>query len=204
MLTELRPEANELDEAVSVRVEVASAVVRLALLYVAQDAGWRECPHADPCGCLLVSDRWAASSTRRVDVLVTPDEPAACQRAIDATLHGLVRAVVLWNEPAGLASACAALQADLTMIPTRVIELAGLAPRLTDRQSDTLRLLAAGRSSRSIAGTLHQSESTSKRDIAELLELFDAPNRTALVSTATELGFVKTVAHAFSRSTREM
>jgi DNA-binding NarL/FixJ family response regulator len=71
-----------------------------------------------------------------------------------------------------------------------VLELGALAPRLTDRQRQTLRLLARGSSSTSIAGALRQSESTAKRDIAELLVLFDAPNRTALVSSAASLGFV--------------
>jgi DNA-binding NarL/FixJ family response regulator len=65
------------------------------------------------------------------------------------------------------------------------------APRVSERQVETLQLLAAGRSSRAIAQALRSSESTAKRDISELLQLFDAANRTALVTAATSLGFIR-------------
>jgi DNA-binding CsgD family transcriptional regulator len=175
--------------AASVRVEVASTVVRLALLYVARDGGWGVCEHEGRCGCRRVSDRLPVGPDC-LDVAVANPEPASCQAAIEATLAGQVRAVVLASEPEDLTAACAGLAEGLTVIPTRVIELGSLAPKLTERQRATLRLLAKGASSTTIARALRQSESTAKRDIAELLQLFDVPNRAALVSSAAALGFV--------------
>jgi DNA-binding NarL/FixJ family response regulator len=173
-----------------VLVDVASTVVRLALRYVARDADWAECaPCPLGCGCLVVADRVVVGD-RRTDVLVVRDDPASCQAAVAAVAEGDVAGVVLWSEPDDLRAVCDGIRQGLTVVPRRVIELGALAPRLSDRQRETLRLLAMGRSSQSIASALQQSESTAKRDIAELLQLFDAPNRTALVSAAASLGFV--------------
>ena len=178
-----------LTETCSVRLEVASTLVRLALLYVIGDRGWGTCAHEGACRCLVVSDRLPAGRCP-IDVLVVRDEPAACQDAIQAALSGRVRSVVLWNEPEGIAAACEGLGEGLAVIPLRVLELGSRAPRLSDRQRETLCLLARGTSSTDIAGALHQSQSTAKRDIAELLHLFDAPNRAALISSAATLGYV--------------
>lgn len=176
--------------ATSVRVDVSSSVVRLALCYVARDAGLLLCQDiTGACRCIVVHDRLPLGSGS-IDVLVVQDSPAGCQEALAATLDGRVRSVVLWNEPDGLALACHGFGTGQAVIPNRVLELAACAPRMTDRQRETLRLLAQGRSSARIASILHQSESTAKRDIAELLELFDVPNRTALVAYAASLGFV--------------
>jgi DNA-binding NarL/FixJ family response regulator len=97
---------------------------------------------------------------------------------------------VLWDEPEGVSAACEGLGEGLAVIPLRVLELGSRAPKLSDRQRETLRLLARGTSSTEIAGALHQSHSTAKRDIAELLHLFDAPNRAALISSAATLGYI--------------
>jgi DNA-binding NarL/FixJ family response regulator len=40
-----------------------------------------------------------------------------------------------------------------------------------------------------IARALHESESTAKRDVGDLLRMFDAHNRIGLASTATRLGY---------------
>lgn len=174
----------------SIRIEVTSSVVRFALQYVADTAGWVPCTHAAvSCACITICDR-VPTEVGGVDVLVTRDEPAACQAALEATVDARVRAIVLWNSPEDLRPACEGIDADLAVIPRRVIELGALAPRLTRRQMEVLRLLAKGNSSGGIAGALRQSESTAKRDIAELLHVFDVPNRAALVSTAASLGFV--------------
>lgn len=172
-----------------VRVDISSTLVRLAVLYVAADTGPGVCEHDGACHCVRVSDRLPRPGDL-LDVLVVTADPAACQDAIDATLKGRVRSVILDATPEGLGAAYTGLAEGLTVIPTKVIELAGLAPKLSDRQRETLRLLARGVSSSAIAVALRQSESTSKRDIAVLLQLFDAPNRTALVSAAASLGFV--------------
>ena len=174
---------------VTVALDVTSTVTRLALSYVIDQAGWDRCDHATPCRCLRVADHLGASS-RRVDIVVTRAEPAACHDAIQAVVAGRARAIILNDEPEQLGPTVDALVTGRMTMPQRALELSLAAPRLSGRQRDTLRLLATGRSSRAIASAMHQSESTAKRDIAELLQVFDVPNRTALVAYATRLGFL--------------
>ena len=173
-----------------IRLEVSSRVVRLALRYVAEDAGWRLCGgHPPTCPCCLVADH-ATAVGPRVDVLVVRDDVASCQDALDLMLSGRARSLVLWDEPEALTSAVELLRSGATYVPERVLCLAQHAPRLTRRQRRTLQLVAAGRSNREIALGLHQSQSTTKRDIAALLEIFDVTNRASLMSTANRLGFL--------------
>ena len=175
---------------VELRVEVESAVVRLALRYVTEDSGWELCHmHPSGCACLLVADR-ATAEGRHADVLIVRDDVAGCQDALDAVLAGQARSLVLCDEPETLASAVELLHRGATYVPERVLHLARNAPRLTARQRRTLRLLAAGRTNREIALGLHLSPSTTKRDIADLLEIFDVANRAALMSAANRLGFL--------------
>lgn len=176
----------------AVCIDVGSVVVRLALTHVSEDCGWRVClQHQASCRGLVVADRQFSSCGGRLDVLVSRDDPASCQEAVDAVLEGRARAVVIWDEPEALPTTVDAVQRGSAVLPQRVITLAHAAPRLTDRQRRTLRLIAAGRSNTQIATGLHQSVSTSKRDIAELLERFDVTNRAALMNTATRLGFLQ-------------
>ena len=127
----------------SARIDVASTVVRLALRFVVSDHGWSECSHGRPCSCLSVADR-VPGGADVLDVFVVRDEPAACQEAVDAAMGSRVRSVVLWNEPEGLIAACDSLQRQMAVIPLRVLELAAMAPKLSVRQRETLRLLARG------------------------------------------------------------
>lgn len=174
----------------AVRIEVASVVVRLALSYVSEERGWRVCQRDhECCRCLVVTDR-PPDQGGSVDVLVSRDTPSDCQQALDAVWGGAVRAVVLWDEPESLAPALEALAQRATIIPERVIQLAHDAPRLSARQRRTLRLVGAGRTNAEISAALHQSSSTTKRDIAELLETFDTANRAGLMTTAGRLGFL--------------
>ena len=76
------------------------------------------------------------------------------------------------------------------LVPERVVELATLAPALNRRQQETLRLVAQGRSNQAVAMAMRQSLSTVKRTLSELLDVFDVPNRAALLSAAAALGFV--------------
>lgn len=176
-------------QGVAIRLEVSSGVVRLALRYVAEDRGGRICcAHTGSCRCLLVTD--LSSCTVKMDVLIVRDQVAACQDSLDAVIAGRARALVLWDEPETLATAIELLTAGGSYVPERVLHLAQDAPRLTVRQRRTLRLLAAGRSNREIAGGLYQSQSTTKRDIAQLLAMFDVTNRAALTSTANRFGFL--------------
>jgi DNA-binding NarL/FixJ family response regulator len=171
------------------RLDLSSSVVRLALRYVTEDSGWHLCgSHMEGCPCLLVADR--AIEGVRTDVLVVRDDAARCQDGLDAILDGRARALVLWDEPETLISAVDLLQRGASYVPERVLRLAQGAPRLTPRQRRTLRLLSAGRSNREIAVGLHQSQSTTKRDIAELLEIFDVANRASLMTCANRLGFL--------------
>ena len=178
-------------QAVALRLDVASVVVRLALRYVAEERGWTTCDaHRSTCACLGVSDRPPPVSGMRLDVLITKDSPAACQGALDAVLGGVARAVVLWDEPESLGTAVEAIQFGSVVIPERVIDLALEAPRLTERQHRTVHLVAAGRSNPEIAASLHQSTSTTKRDLAELMSVFDVTNRASLMAVANRLGFL--------------
>lgn len=173
-----------------VRIEVTSVVVRLALTFVSREQGWTVCDEMrDDCRCLRVTDRVGRDS-RRVDVLVTQDSPHRCQEALDAVLGGTARSVVLWDEPGALAATVDALQQGSSVIPERVIQLAQEAPQLTDRQRQTLQLVSAGRSNADISKLLCQSASTTKRDLAELLDLFDASNRAGLSAAASRLGYI--------------
>ena len=172
----------------SVRIQVSSVVVRLALMHVAESVGWRSCSHEIGCTCLVLTDRCPADGANHV--LVVQDTPAACMDALDHVIGGRARSVVLWNEPETLATVFDAIHHRSTIVPDRVIVLATHAPRLTLRQRDTLRLVGLGRSNQAIAVVLHQSLSTVKREIADLLLLFDVPNRAALMVAATTLGFI--------------
>jgi DNA-binding NarL/FixJ family response regulator len=118
------------------------------------------------------------------------DDVASCQDALDLMISGRARSLVLWDEPEALTPAVELLRSGATYVPERVLCLAQHAPRLTRRQRRTLQLVAAGRSNREIALGLHQSQSTTKRDIAALLEIFDVTNRASLMSTANRLGFL--------------
>jgi DNA-binding NarL/FixJ family response regulator len=185
----LEQDASPLVQTRGVRIEVHSVVVRLALRYVSEEHGWAICVGQQPCRCLRVSDQCVPGGGP-IDVLITRDRPSDCQLALDAILSGAARSVVLWDEPNALGPTVESLDLGSTVIPERVIRLAQDAPRLNDRLRRTLELVAAGRSNAEISVALHQSASTTKRDIAELLKRFDAGNRAALTTTANRLGFL--------------
>ena len=118
----------------SARVDVDSVVVRLALLHIAEGAGWATCDHTDgACACARIADR--CPSEGRVSVLVVRDEPAACQDAIAAIVQGRAGSIVLWNEPGALPIALDAIAERSTLVPTRVFDLASEAPQVSDRKS---------------------------------------------------------------------
>lgn len=102
---------------------------------------------------------------------------------------------VLWDEPESLLTVLDGFGHGTVVLSRRVIDLAAAAPAVSERQLRTLRLVAMGRSNHGIASSLGQSVSTIKREIAELLQVFDAPNRAALLTTAAELGFVGQCRH---------
>lgn len=60
--------------------------------------------------------------------------------------------------------------------------------RLTERQIEVLRLVAAGRSNREIAAVLHLSEKTVARHLSNIFLKLDVPSRTAAAAYAYEHG----------------
>jgi DNA-binding NarL/FixJ family response regulator len=63
--------------------------------------------------------------------------------------------------------------------------------RLTDRETDVMREIAAGRSNLEIAEVLHVSEGTVKTHVAAILRKFDLRDRTQAAVAAYELGLVR-------------
>ena len=169
-----------------VQIDVSNVTVRLALCFVAEDAGFVRGTSSE---AITVSDTLPAGDGVAVDVLVIDARPVACQRAIGAVSQGTAKAVICNDEPDRLPTALRAVSDDLSVVPQRVIECANRAPVLSPRLLRTLQLVASGASNQVIARATHESVSTVKRNVAHLLELFDAPNRMALTSTAIRLGY---------------
>jgi DNA-binding CsgD family transcriptional regulator len=170
-----------------VQIEVANLTLRLALCFVAEDAGY---PRGMSADALVVSDTIPpGDGDRPVDVLVVDTRPVACQRAIGAVSAGTARSVICTDEPDRLPLALRGLEEQVSIVPRRVIECANRAPALSARLLGTLQQVAAGASNQKIATATHASVSTVKRDFAHLLDLFDAPNRLALTAAAIRLGY---------------
>jgi DNA-binding NarL/FixJ family response regulator len=170
-----------------VDIDVADTTLRLALCFVAEDSGWQRGPTDDRA--LLVSTRARAGTT--VHVLVVEPRPADCKAAIEAVASGRALAILCADEPDRLAMALDAARAGFALIPGRVIAAANAAPTLDGRLRETLSLVAAGNSNASIARTLHESESTAKRDVATLMRLFDVTSRRALAGVAAQAGYYR-------------
>ena len=170
-----------------VQIDVSNVTVRLALCFVAEDAGYVRGSSSE---AITVSDSLPMGEAAvPVDVLVIDARPVACQRAIGAVSQGTARAVICTDEPGRLPAALRAVNDELSVVPQRVIECANRAPTLSPRLLRTLQLVAGGASNQAIARATHESVSTVKRNVAHLLELFDAPNRLTLTATAIRLGY---------------
>jgi DNA-binding NarL/FixJ family response regulator len=170
-----------------VHIEVSNVTVRLALCFVAEDAGF---VRGSSTGAITVSDTMpSAHAPAPVDVLVIAARPLACQRALSALSQGTARAVICNDEPHRLPAARRAVNDELSVVPHRVIHCANRAPILSARLLRTLQLIAKGASNQNIARVTYDSLSTVKRNVTQLLEAFDAPNRMALTSTAIRLGY---------------
>jgi len=173
-----------------VLIDIRETTVRLAMAYVVAEAGWTPAAHPAP-GVVRVSDRipHRSSDEPPLDVLVLVPTPNACRRALDAFSAGDVRAVVLSTNPPDLPTTLELVGGGLGVLPMSVIDAALRWPSLRPRLEQTLRLVLRGSTNATIAKATHQSEATVKRDVAELLRLFDAPNRLALATTVTRLGY---------------
>jgi LuxR family transcriptional regulator, maltose regulon positive regulatory protein len=67
----------------------------------------------------------------------------------------------------------------------------GLAEPLTDRETDVLRLIAAGRSNQRIAHGLVVTLDTLKKHVSHVLGKLGAANRTEAVTRARQLGLIR-------------
>jgi PAS domain S-box-containing protein len=74
--------------------------------------------------------------------------------------------------------------------PSRVRERAGPAPMLTPRQTEVLRLLAAGASTSQIQDTLHLARETVRNHVRHLLRALGAHSRLEAVAVARRRGLV--------------
>jgi DNA-binding NarL/FixJ family response regulator len=169
-------------------LDVRDTTLRLALTFVLESAGWlRVEPGATG---MRVSDSVPGDgATPPVDVLVVSPTPAGSRLAMRAFASGDVRAVLSTHDPEQLPATLELLQQGLSVVPVSIVEAANRVPTLSSRLERTLQLVMGGQSNRSIARVLQQSEATAKRDVAELLRIFDAANRQALSSTASRLGY---------------
>ncbi len=173
----------------SVFVDLHDTTQRLAMVFVLNEAGW---PQAETAGngAVRVADRVVADpAAPPLDVLVTVALPAPSRRAVEAFSAGHVRSVVDAGDPEGLPVALELLRQGVSVVPTRIVEAAHRVPALRPRLERTLDLVLRGHSNRLIARAVQESEATAKRDVAELLRLFDAPNRLSLAATAMRLGY---------------
>jgi DNA-binding NarL/FixJ family response regulator len=174
--------------ALTVYLDLRDTTVRLALSFAVEEAGWRR-TRTPMAGAVHVADRVRERpDAAPLDVLVIHPSPAASRRALDAFARGAVRSVLVAGEPRSLPWVLHLGRCGLAVVPVAVVEAAHAFPALAPRLERTLELLLRGCTNRAIATTLHQSEATAKRDVAELLRIFDAPNRMTLAATAIRLG----------------
>jgi DNA-binding NarL/FixJ family response regulator len=171
-----------------VHLDVADRSVRYALSFAVDQAGWIRTRRRGP-DVATVGDRLLqAPDAPPLDVLVVHPVPALSRAALEAFAAGSVRAVVTTTDPSALPRALEASRRELCLVSRAVVESAQGFPVLTARLERTLHLVVRGRQNRDIARDLGLSEATAKRDVAELLRRFDAPNRVALAATALRLG----------------
>jgi DNA-binding CsgD family transcriptional regulator len=171
-----------------VYVDLRDTTLRMALSFALDEAGWCRAAAREP-GAAHVADRVVDHpASPPLDVLVIRPTPAACRRALDAFSAGTVRAVLRATDPSALPGVLELARRGLGVVPVAVVEAARAFPTLSPRLECTLGLVLKGWSNRAIARDIHQSEATTKRDVAELLRRFDAPNRMAMAAAALRLG----------------
>lgn len=169
-----------------VAVEATHPALHLALGAVLRDAGYEAVATRAPGRPVVGLD---AAAGDRSYVLVTPGDPVACRRAVRAFVDGRAGAVVAVDGLDRLPGALHALAAGTASIPIEVLRRAARAPELKARQAEVLALVQAGRSTAEIAGRLHVSRATVKREVAALLQAFGCRNRAELVAASYEHGY---------------
>jgi DNA-binding NarL/FixJ family response regulator len=171
-----------------VHIDLRDRSVRYALCFAVDQAGWIRTRRRGPEVAAVADRAPATADAPPLDVLVVHPAPAISRAALDAFGVGTVRAIVATTDPGALPRALEAARQHLCLVSRSVLDAAQAYPLLGPRLERTLQLVVRGRPNRDIARELGQSEATTKRDIAELLRRFDAPNRVALAATALRLG----------------
>jgi DNA-binding CsgD family transcriptional regulator len=171
-----------------VHLDINDTTLRLALSFVAEDAGWSRGAWDD--ATVVVSDQLhRATAERPIGILVVAPEPAACQAAVRAVALGWAGVLISADDPEQLPSALAAASSGFVLMPKRLVNAANQVPPLDDRLIRTLLLVAAHNSNGAIARAMHESESTAKRDVAVLMRLLGVRSRAGLAEAATRLGY---------------
>lgn len=172
----------------TVHLDLRDTTTRYALSFAVEQAGWSRTSDPGAATARVADHLVERADAPALDVLVLAPTPAASRRGVDAFTRGAARAVVSAEEPRALPDALDAGRRGLAVVSRTVLAAASAYPSLTPRLERTLLLVVRGRTNREISRELGQSDATSKRDIAELLHRFDAPNRVALAATAWRLG----------------
>lgn len=132
----------------------------------------------------------AAAAGPRVVVLTMHDDPAVARAALHRGAHGYV---LKEAAPEELLRAVETVMAGGTyLLPELGARMASARPsaadRLSPRERDVLRLLAAGHTNAEIAAELYVSLRTVEAHRASLRTRLDAPTRAGLVDAAHRLG----------------
>ena len=131
-----------------------------------------------------------AYAEARIIVLTTFDGDEDIYRALQAGARGYLLKGMDLEE---LINAIRAVHQGKSRIPAAVAErlaerLAG--PALTERETDVLRLIVAGRSNKEIGSALFISEATVKTHINNMLSKLGVTDRTQAATTALQRGIV--------------
>jgi two-component system NarL family response regulator len=126
----------------------------------------------------------------RIIVLTTFDGDEDIYRALQAGARGYL---LKGSEMSELIEAIRTVHRGRSRIPAAVAErlaerLAG--PALTERETDVLRLIVAGKSNKEIAAALFISEATVKTHINNMLSKLGVTDRTQAATTALQRGIV--------------
>jgi DNA-binding NarL/FixJ family response regulator len=134
-------------------------------------------------------------------ILTTFDEDPVFLQAIQAGAKGFLLKDVsierLADAIRALADGKTLLRPAITERVVKVVQAQGLAfqtaekpDRLTPREQDVLRLIAAGYSNREVGEALKMAEGTVKNNISSILDKLGARDRTRAVLRGIELGYV--------------
>lgn len=134
-------------------------------------------------------------------ILTGDDEPGKIQHVLAAGASGFIPKS---STPAVMLSAIQLVRSGGTYIPPQFLSSASVSAhtppsasireraqtQLTDRQTQVLRLLAAGKPNKAICRELNIEEGTVKAHIATVFRVLDVANRTEAASVARAIGLL--------------